>query len=199
MTMGLFSPELFIPNNFHRRIIVLHSFEKTLMLGKIEGRRRRGWRWVRWVASPTQWTWVWVNSRSWWWTGRPGVLWSMGSQSRTRLSDWTELNLCAGDHLQCKRPGFVPWFGKIPWRRRWQPTSLICLENPMDRGAWQATVHGMARVRQNLVTKPTPTYVEKRRKRRRRGSFFINKLNLNSIQLFLLVGFQRYLHLKHVF
>jgi len=40
----------------------------------------------------TRWTWVWVNSGSWWWTGRPGVLWFMGSKSRTRLSDWTELN-----------------------------------------------------------------------------------------------------------
>ena len=35
--------------------------------------------------------WVWVNSRSWWWTGRPGVLQFMGPQSRTWLSDWTEL------------------------------------------------------------------------------------------------------------
>ena len=43
-----------------------------------------------WMASPTQWTWVWVDSRSWWWTGRPDVLWFMGSQSQTRLSDWTE-------------------------------------------------------------------------------------------------------------
>ena len=43
------------------------------------------------MASPTQWTWVWVNSRSWWWTGRPGVLQFMGSQ-RVR-HDWvTELN-----------------------------------------------------------------------------------------------------------
>ena len=41
---------------------------------------------------PTQWTWVWVNSRSWWWTGRPGVLQSMELQSQTRLSNWTELN-----------------------------------------------------------------------------------------------------------
>ena len=32
----------------------------------------RGWN--GWMASPTQWTWVWINSRSWWWTGRPGVL-----------------------------------------------------------------------------------------------------------------------------
>ena len=36
--------------------------------------------WDGWMASPTQWTWVWVNSRSWWWTGRPGVLWFTGSQ-----------------------------------------------------------------------------------------------------------------------
>ena len=43
-----------------------------------------------WMASPTQWTWVWVNSRSWWWTGKPAVLQSMGSQ-RVR-HDWgTEL------------------------------------------------------------------------------------------------------------
>ena len=40
-----------------------------------------------------KWTWVWVNSRSWWWTGKPGMLQTMGSQSRTRLSDWTELRL----------------------------------------------------------------------------------------------------------
>ena len=48
--------------------------------------------WDGWMASPTQWTWVWINSGSWWWTGRPGVLRFMGSQSRTRLSGWTELN-----------------------------------------------------------------------------------------------------------
>ena len=47
--------------------------------------------WDGWMASPTQWTWVWVNSRSWWWTGRPGMLQSMESQSQTWLNDWTEL------------------------------------------------------------------------------------------------------------
>ena len=47
--------------------------------------------WDGWMASPTQWTWVWVNSRSWWWTVSPGMLQSMGSQ-RARY-DWaTELN-----------------------------------------------------------------------------------------------------------
>ena len=48
--------------------------------------------WDSWMASPSQWTWVWVNSGSWWQTGRPGVLQSIGSQSQTRLSDWTEVN-----------------------------------------------------------------------------------------------------------
>ena len=62
-------------------------FEKTLMLGKIEGGRRRGW---QRMASPTQWTWVWDNSGSWWWTERPGVLQFTGSQ--TVGHDWvTEL------------------------------------------------------------------------------------------------------------
>jgi len=48
--------------------------------------------WDGWMASLSQWTWVWVDSRSWWWTGRPGVLWFMGLQSWTWLSDWTELD-----------------------------------------------------------------------------------------------------------
>ena len=41
-------------------------------------------------------------------------------------------------------PGFDPWVGKIPWRRAWQPTLVFLLENPMDRGALWATVHGVA-------------------------------------------------------
>ena len=47
--------------------------------------------WDGWMASPTRWTWVWVSSRSWWWTGRPGVLQSMGSK-RIRRHLVTELN-----------------------------------------------------------------------------------------------------------
>ena len=47
--------------------------------------------WDGWMASPTQWAWVWVNSGSWWWTGRPGVLWFMGSQ-RVGHNWVTELN-----------------------------------------------------------------------------------------------------------
>ena len=70
--------------------------KKTLRLGKIEGGREgddRGW--DGWMASPTEWTWVWVNSGSWWWTGRPCVLQSLGSQKVGH--DWaTELNWTEG-------------------------------------------------------------------------------------------------------
>ena len=61
--------------------------EKTLILGKTGDNRG----WDGWMASSTQWTWVWVDSGSWWWTGRPGMLQFMESQ-RVR-HDWvTELN-----------------------------------------------------------------------------------------------------------
>ena len=72
------------------------SLEKTLMLGGIEGRRRRGQQRMRcWMASPTRWTWVWVNSGSCWWTGRPVCcVWFMGSQrvGHDWATDMTELN-----------------------------------------------------------------------------------------------------------
>ena len=70
------------------------SLEKTLMLGKIEGRRRRGWQRMNgWMASLTQWTWVWASSGSWWWTGSPGGTAVHGvAKSRTQLRHWTELN-----------------------------------------------------------------------------------------------------------
>ena len=61
--------------------------------------------WDGWMASLTQWIWVWVNSRSWWWTGRPGVLQSVGSQ-RVGHNWATELNqpLCNTNYLEC-----LPW------------------------------------------------------------------------------------------
>ena len=64
--------------------------------------------WDDWMASLTQWTWVWVNSRSWWWTGRPGVLWFMRSQRVGH--DWaTELNCSIfWSHKQCSRVPISP-------------------------------------------------------------------------------------------
>ena len=73
--------------------------------------------WDGWMASRTRWTWVWVNSGSWWWTGRPGVLQSLGSQSRTQLSDWTALSSWACTPQQ-KR---TPQWGVCPVTREWSP------------------------------------------------------------------------------
>ena len=47
-------------------------------------------------------------------------------------------------HRRCKRCRFYFWVGKILWRRKCQPTPVFLPENPMDRGAWQATVHRVA-------------------------------------------------------
>ena len=49
----------------------------------------RGWH--GWMASLTQWTWVWASSGNWWWIGKPGLLQSMGLISQTWPNDWTEL------------------------------------------------------------------------------------------------------------
>ena len=69
----------------------IDSFEKTLMLGKIEGRRKRGRQRMRWMPSLTWWTWVWESSRSWWWTGKPGVI--QFTESQRVRHDWVnEMN-----------------------------------------------------------------------------------------------------------
>ena len=56
--------------------------------------------WDGWMASLIQWTWVWASSGNWWWTGKPGVLQSMGSQSQTWLSHWTEPWLSSTVHIR---------------------------------------------------------------------------------------------------
>ena len=98
----------------HERV---HSFEKTLMLGKIEGRRRRGDRgWDGWMASLTRWTWVWVDSelvmdREAWHAAVHEVV-----KSRTWLSNWTELNIIT---LLCTSMAVV-----VIWT-----VKMLCLEN----------------------------------------------------------------------
>ena len=52
--------------------------------------------------------------------------------------------------LQSGRPQFSPWSGRPPGRGDGHPLQCSCLENPMDRGAWRATVHGFARIRIQL-------------------------------------------------
>ena len=88
------------------------SSEKTLMLGKIEGGRSRGWQRMRWLDGIiTQWTWVWVNSGSWWWTGRPGLLQSMGSQ-RVKHNWATKLNWTLNILKNCIHPYSFPPLGR---------------------------------------------------------------------------------------
>ena len=110
------------------------SLEKTLMMGKIEDKRRKGCReWDSWIASPTQWTWVWANSARWWRTGKPVVLEFMGLQ-RVRCDLATEQQQhCINDALLENRHDWIlllslfiyvwSWkshifliFGVNPWR-----------------------------------------------------------------------------------
>ena len=92
--------------NFGHLMRRTDSFETTLRLGKIEGGKRRGYRgWDGWMASLTWWKWVWVRLGSWWWTGKLGMLQSMGSH---RVShDWpTELNWCDQSGFLCGTKNF---------------------------------------------------------------------------------------------
>ena len=70
------------------------SLEKTLMLWKIEGKRRMGRQRMRWLDGITD-GWKWVSSRSWWWTGKPGVLQSMGFGDKTQSDTTEQLNWTA--------------------------------------------------------------------------------------------------------
>ena len=88
---------------------------------KVEGEGDdRGW--DGWVASLTQWTWVWVKLRSWWWTGRPGVLQSMGSQ-RVGHNWATELNWT--DSLPLIYQGILVYFFKSKFYHLQSTFSII--------------------------------------------------------------------------
>ena len=99
------------------------------------------------MASPTQWTWVWINAGSWWWTGKPGMLKSMGSQKIrqnwvTKMiagSDGKESACNAGD------PSSIPGSGRSLGEGNGKPLQYSCLENPIDREAWWAIIHVVPR------------------------------------------------------
>ena len=97
------------------------SIYTLLRIKQVTSGRRRGCRgWDGGMASPTRRTWVWVGSGSWWWTGKPGVLQSMGSQSRLRLSDWTELiwmrTYCIAQGSLLSAPKWSKWEGN---KKQW--------------------------------------------------------------------------------
>ena len=87
------------------------SFAKTLMLGKVEvGGKGDDRGWDGWMASLTHWTWVWASSRNWWWTGKLGVLQSMGVSE----SDWTDWTNTLSDLFFCS-PVMILWcWWKVP-------------------------------------------------------------------------------------
>ena len=134
------------------------SLEKTLMLGGIGGRRKRGRQRMRWLdGHESEWT--------------PGVCdgqgglaccdsWGCKESDMTERLNWTDsLNKRLPRWFSAKESvcnvgdtDFHPWVGKIPWRRKWQPTPVFCLGKSMDRGVGKATFYGGCK-RQDLATK----------------------------------------------
>ena len=67
--------------------------------------------------------------------------------SRQHFAEFVTISWLA---QKCRNPGFSPWVGKIPWRRKWQPPPVHLLGKSIDRGAWWATAHGVAKARTRL-------------------------------------------------
>ena len=133
------------------------------------------------MASPIWRTWVWASSRSWWLTGKPGVVQSVGHKQLdiTELLNWAFPSwgsfpvgcLLASDRQNIRTAGSdgkestcsagaagdevsIPGLGRSPGERNGYPLQYSCLETSMDRGARRATVHRAAKSRTPLSSAP---------------------------------------------
>ena len=120
------------PQYFGHLIRNTDSFEKTLMLGKIEGRRRRGQQRMRWLDGiTTQWAWVWVNSGSWWWQGGLSYRspWGCKESNTTERLNWIDDLVTAydsyGDNHPCLPRTFLHLVSKVPY-----PWKISVLDKP---------------------------------------------------------------------
>ena len=116
---------------FGHRMRRTDSWEKPWCWETVKAGEGDDRRWDGWKASLTVWIWVWANLRSWWWTGKSGVLQSMGLQSRTPLNNWTELTpnskhninqqengqtvmySCNGPHIRKRKKKTQCWYKQL--------------------------------------------------------------------------------------